>query len=73
MWNNLNFDEAAAYFDRAIDIDPQHGPSYGFKGLLLYSLRRNFTAAEVAFKRSLELTPTDVSVLANYGHLKQCT
>ena len=37
-------------------------PSHGFKGLLLYSLRRNFTAAEAAFRRSLELTPTDVSV-----------
>ncbi len=59
---NSTYKEAMAVFDKAIELNNVYGPSYRYKGMVFYVLKKYEKAYE-NFKKAVELHPSDLQAL----------
>jgi len=54
------FEQVQEYFERALLLDPRHGPAYNAYGKML-QIRRNYTAARQVYRRGVNADCTDAA------------
>ncbi|MFQ6050162.1 MAG: FKBP-type peptidyl-prolyl cis-trans isomerase [Candidatus Hydrothermarchaeota archaeon] len=58
------FEEALEFFDKALNINPEHGDAWNKKGVAL-GMMEKFEEALACFDRALEINPQDREALSN--------
>jgi len=72
-WFEYRWEEAKAYYDRALEIQPGHAPAYVFRGMTLLC-QGDLGAGEASLRRAIELdplSPSDCSRLAYAAYLRE--
>ena len=64
--NNRNYDEALAYFDKAIEINPKNDYAWGDRGLMLDKQGKRIEALE-SFSKALEINSSNSITWHNKG------
>ncbi|MBK6995790.1 MAG: tetratricopeptide repeat protein [Lewinellaceae bacterium] len=66
--NNGEFKRAETYYQKAIEMNPNHIHHLGNYALFLHETKKDYAGAEEYYRKSLELDPSDATNLANYAN-----